>query len=288
MPSKIEKDAYSGTDTTGHEWDGLRELNTPLPKWWLYVFYACIAWAAVFMVVRPSWPGITGYWHGLQGYSSRVSAMEGWHEMQARHADAMVQIGKTPIDQVAKDPKLLETALQSGRITFANNCQPCHGQNGSGQIGYPALGDDVWLWGGKLGDIETTVTYGIRSSDPKARQSQMPEFGAGVLKPDEIQKVADFVGTWWGVTPSGTDTSAGAKIFADNCAACHGDKGQGGRDFGAPPLNSHIHLYDGTHDAIVAQVTHPRHGVMPNWNARLDTATIRSVALYVHSLGGGE
>ena len=289
MPTKIEKDSHSGTDTTGHEWDGIKELNTPLPKWWLYTLYACVAVAMGQFVLYPSIPGLHGYWHGILGYSPRAAAMTGWHDMQARHGAAMAQIAKTPIDDVVKDPKLLETAMESGRITFANNCQPCHGQNGTGRIGYPALGDDVWLWGGKLTDIETTVTHGIRANDPNSRQSQMPSFGAdNILKPEQIQQVADYVGSWWGVTPAGTDTIAGAKIFAENCAACHGDKGQGGRDFGAPPLNAHIHLYGGTHDAIVAQVTHPRHGVMPAWNTRLDDGTIKSVAIYVHSLGGGE
>jgi len=288
VPDKIEKDAHSGMNTTGHEWDGLRELNTPLPKWWLYTWFACIAWAVCMCLLYPSIPGIRGYWHGLLGYSTRVEAMQGLAEIHTVHADAMAAIGAKPIEQVAADPKLLETALQSGRITFANNCQPCHGQNGTGRIGYPALGDDVWLWGGKLTDIETTITHGIRSTDPAARQSLMPAFGDGALKPAEIQQVANYVGAWWGVLPAGTDTSAGAKIFTENCASCHGDKGQGSHDFGAPPLNAHIHLYGGTRDAIVAQVTHPRAGVMPNWSPRLDTATIRSVAVYVHSLGGGE
>ena len=288
MPNKIEKDAYSGTETTGHEWDGVRELNTPLPRWWLYTWYACIAWAAGMCLLYPSIPGIRSYWHGLLGYSTRVEAMKGVVAIHALHADAMAEIAKKPIEQVAADPKLLETALQSGRITFANNCQPCHGQSGTGRIGYPALGDDVWLWGGKLTDIETTITHGIRSPDPAARQSLMPAFGDGALKPEEIQQVADFVGTWWGVVRTGTNTTAGAKLFADNCASCHGDKGQGSHDFGAPPLNARIHLYGPTRNDIVAQVTHPRAGVMPNWSPRLDAATIRSVAVYVHSLGGGE
>jgi cytochrome c oxidase cbb3-type subunit 3 len=288
MPDKIEKDAITGTQTTGHEWDGVRELNTPLPKWWLYTWYACIAWAAGMCLLYPSIPGIRGYWHGLLGYSTRVEAMQGLATIHAVHAGAMADIGGKPIEQVAADPKLLETALQSGRSTFANNCQPCHGQNGTGRAGYPALGDDVWLWGGKLADIETTITHGIRSPDPAARQSLMPAFGDGALKPDEIQQVATYVGAWWGVTQAGTNTSAGAKLFTDNCASCHGGEGQGNHDFGAPPLNAHIHLYGATRDDIVAQITRPRAGVMPNWSPRLDTATIRSVALYVHSLGGGE
>jgi cytochrome c oxidase cbb3-type subunit 3 len=240
-------------------------------------------------VLYPSIPGLHGYWHGVLGYSSRAAAMTGLQEIHAQHADALNQIGQLPIEDIAKQPKLQETAMENGRITFANNCQPCHGQNGTGRVGYPALGDDVWLWGGKLSDIQTTITHGIRAGDTQTRQSMMPSFGAdNILKPEQIEAVATYVGTWWGVTPAGTDTSAGAKIFADNCAACHGDKGQGSRDFGAPPLNAHIHLYGGTHADIVSQVTHPKQGVMPAWNSRLDPATIKSVAVYVHSLGGGE
>jgi cytochrome c oxidase cbb3-type subunit 3 len=139
VPTKIEKDAHSGVETTGHEWDGLRELNNPLPKWWLYVLYVCVAWAAGLALLYPSIPGLHGYWHGLLGYSTRVEAMKNWREIQSHHADAFAQIGKTPIGEVAKDPRLMETALESGRITFANNCAPCHGQNGTGRIGYPAL-----------------------------------------------------------------------------------------------------------------------------------------------------
>jgi cytochrome c oxidase cbb3-type subunit 3 len=288
MADKREKTPAT-PPTTGHEWDGLKEYNNPLPKWWIYVLYATMVWAGVLFLLYPSIPGITGYWHGLLGYSARAEAMTGWHDMQAKHADAMAAIAKMPIEQVAADEKLREVAIQSGRITFANNCAPCHGQNGTGRAGYPALGDDVWLWGGKLADIEKTVTYGVRSADPKARQGDMPSFGTdGTLNAEQIGQVADFVGAWWGVTPEGTDTGAGAKLYADNCAMCHGEKGEGNRDAGAPPLNARIHLYGGSRAAIVAQVTHPREGVMPNWDARLDPATIKSVAVYVHSLGGGE
>jgi cytochrome c oxidase cbb3-type subunit 3 len=286
--AETDKPAPHEPPTTGHIWDGVREYNNPLPKWWLYVFYACVAWAAGMCLLYPSIPGLHTYWHGLLGYSSRAEAMQGWRQMQGRHAEAMTRIAQLPIEKVAADDKLREVAMQAGRIAFANNCAPCHGQGGTGSVGFPALGDDVWLWGGKLTDIDTTVTHGVRSADPDARQSQMPSFGDGILKPAQIEQVADYVGVWWGVTPAGTDVSAGAKLFADNCAACHGAKGEGSHDFGAPPLNAHIHLYQGTHDAIVAQVTRPREGLMPNWNTRLDPATIKSVALYVHALGGGE
>ena len=289
MPTKIEKDSVTGRDTTGHEWDGIRELDTPLPKWWVYVFVATIIWAAVFCLLYPSIPLGRTYFHGLLGYSSRATAMREVAAIDARHEAAMAEIGRLPFAAIEKHPDLMAVAMTDGRITFANNCQPCHGPNGEGRIGYPALGDDVWLWGGRIGDIQHTVTVGIRSGDPDARSSQMPRFGVdGILKPEQIQAVADYVTALYGIAKPGQDISAGRQIFADNCAMCHGDKGQGNQDVGAPPLASHIHLYDANRATIVAQVTNPRMGVMPNWNHRLDPATIKSVALYVHSLGGGQ
>jgi cytochrome c oxidase cbb3-type subunit 3 len=288
MTKKPHTDELSGTETTGHDWDGVRELNNPLPKWWLYVFYACVIWALGLVLLYPSIPGISGYFHGILGYSSRVNAMAGVREMHQRHAAEMDKIASMPIADVAADPNLTSIAMIAGRSAFADNCQPCHGANGTGRIGYPALGDDVWLWGGTLRQIETTITHGARNSDPESHQSQMPSFGDGMLKPAQIGQVADYVGKWWGFTDDAADTSAGAKIFADNCAVCHGDKGLGNRDVGAPPLASRIHLYNDGRDAVIAQVTHPRHGVMPNWGARLDPGTIKSLAIYVHALGGGE
>jgi cytochrome c oxidase cbb3-type subunit III len=289
MPTKVEKDVISEQDTTGHEWDGVRELNTPLPKWWVYVFVASVVWAVAYVVLYPSIPYGVNYFHGVLGYSSRASAMAEWREMQARHGEAMKQIGTLSLADIKRDPRLLEVALTAGRITFANNCQPCHGPSGEGRVGYPALAADVWLWGGKLEDIERTVTYGVRSGHAEARTSAMPGFGsAGMLKPEQIEAVADYVMTLFGTPVPGRDAGAGAKLFADNCAVCHGANGQGNRSVGAPRLASRIHLYEGTRASVVAQVTQPRHGVMPNWNERLDAATIKSVALYVHSLGGGE
>jgi cytochrome c oxidase cbb3-type subunit 3 len=289
MPTKIEKDIISGRETTGHEWDGIRELNTPLPKWWVYVFYATIIWSIGMFLLYPSIPFVHTYFHGLLGYSSRADAMAGVNEMNALHAKQMEQIGKLSFAEIQKNHDLMEVALTAGRITFADNCQPCHGPNGEGRIGFPALDTDVWRWGGTLEAIQQTITYGIRANDPETRNSQMPSFGAdGILKPEQIQQVADYVMTLYGKAKPGADVSAGAKIFADNCAMCHGDKGQGNRDVGAPPLASRVHLYGDSRATVVAQITRPRHGVMPNWNKRLSPATIKAVTLYVHSLGGGE
>ncbi len=289
MPTKIEKDTVTGQMTTGHEWDGLQELNRPLPKWWLYVLWASVAWAAALIVLYPSVPGISGYWHGLLGYSQRASVDKAVAEVAAQRAGAMDRIKALSFAEIRNDPQLLAVAETAGRITFANNCQPCHGAGGGGNPGYPALAAGNWLWGGTLEAIQQTVTHGIRSGDPDARQSQMLRFGVdGILKPAEIQQVADYVMTLFGTPVPGADVAPGKQLFAANCVVCHGDAGQGNRDVGAPRLASRIHLHGDDRAAVVAQITNPKMGVMPNWNARLDEATIKSVVLYVHSLGGGE
>jgi cytochrome c oxidase cbb3-type subunit III len=289
VPTKIEKDIVTGRDTTGHEWDGLKELNTPLPKWWVYVLYATIAWAAVWFVLYPSVPGITGYFPGVLGYSQRSAVNDAVRAVAAQRAATMDRIKALSFADIRKDPQLMAAADTAGRIAFANNCQPCHAAGGGGQPGYPALAAGAWIWGGTLDDIQQTITYGIRSGDEKARDSQMPRFGAdGILKPDEIQQIADYVMTLYGKAEPGKDVSAGKKLFADNCALCHGEAGQGDREKGAPRLASQVHLYGNDRAIVVAQITSPRMGVMPAWHTRLDEATIKSLALYVHSLGGGE
>ncbi len=288
MPTKIEKDVVTGTNTTGHEWDGLKELNTPLPKWWLYVLYATIAWSAVWFMLYPSVPGITGYFRGVLGYSQRAAVNAEVRAIAAQRADFMDKIKDLSFAEIRKDPQLMAAAETAGRIAFANNCQPCHGAGGGGQSGYPALAAGGWIWGGSLDAIQQTITYGIRSGDDKARESQMLRFGVdGILKPEQIQQVADYVMTLYG-RPTDRDVSAGRKLFADNCAVCHGEAGQGDREKGAPRLASRVHLYGDTRDTVIAQINSPRMGVMPAWHARLDAATIKSLALYVHSLGGGE
>jgi cytochrome c oxidase cbb3-type subunit 3 len=290
VPTKVEKDIVSGQDTTGHEWDGLKELNTPLPKWWIYTFAATVVWAAVWCLLYPSIPSFSGHFHGLLGYTQRSAVTAEVKALATQRAAYMDKIAATPIAAVRDDPRLEEMALTAGRIAFANNCQPCHGAGGAGQVGYPSLADDVWLWGGKLTDIEQTITHGVRSGDPDARTSQMPKFAGadGVLKPDEVNVVADYVMTLFGGGTPGVDVSKGKAVFAENCMRCHGDAGQGNREFGGPPLKAAIHLHGDTRAMVLEQLNNPRMGVMPNWNARLDPATIRSLALYVHSLGGGE
>jgi len=287
VPTKIEKDAISGRDTTGHEWDGIKELNTPLPKWWLYVFIACIVFAIGQFALYPSLPGITGYFHGTTGFSQRVKVEQDVASVAAQRAVYMDKIKALDFAQIRRDPQLYNVALTAGRIAFAENCQPCHGGGGVGRVGYPALGDDVWLWGGTLDAIQQTITVGIRSDHPNTRANQMPAFGA-MYKPAEMRAIVDYVMGLYGTPVAGADTVLGGQLFASNCVDCHGEKGQGVMEKGGPPLAARVHLYGADRASVERQIAQPHMGVMPAWGARLDAGTIKALALYVHQLGGGQ
>lgn len=289
LNSKNNPGDPAGVGTTGHEWDGLAELNNPLPRWWFWTFVATVVFAVVYMFLYPSVPWFNTHFPGVLGYSQRDTVDADVAALAARRAEVMNRLTATPLEQVRGDAGLHAVALTAGRIAYANNCQPCHGPGGEGRPGYPALAGDAWIWGGSLEAIQTTVTWGIRNSLEQARQSQMPRFGVdGLLKPAEIDLVTDYVMGLYGKPVQGRDAGAGATIYADNCAACHGEKGEGNRELGAPTLSDSVQLYGNTRAAVRAQIVNPRQGVMPAWNTRLDEATIRAVTLYVHSLGGGE
>jgi cytochrome c oxidase cbb3-type subunit 3 len=283
-------DELSGTVTTGHEWDGIRELNTPLPRWWVWVFYATILWAIVYWVLMPSWPGITGYYHGLLGYTSRGAVEKAVNAAHDAMAGMQHKIEQTPLAVIEKTPDLEEFAVQAGKAQFAINCSQCHGSDATGRKGFPNLADDDWLWGGKLDDILFTITHGVRNgADPDARDVAMPRFLAdGILTQAKVDDVADFVLSLSGGAHDAAAAERGKQIFADNCAACHGDKGEGNQQFGAPSLRDHSWLYGGDRATIVQTISNARRGVMPNWGARLDPATLKELAIYVHSLGGGQ
>lgn len=279
-------DSITGTETTGHEWDGIRELNTPLPRWWLWTFYATIAWALVFYILYPAWPWLGGYTPGVLGYSSRAQFAEQMAAVDEGRVGWINKFEQLEVTEIAEDPELLQYAMAGGRVIFAENCAPCHGSSGAGAPSYPVLVDDDWLWGGTLEDIHTTVMYGVRGDHDEARYSEMPAFGADeLLEPDQISAVADYVLSLSGAGPVNED---GKVIFEEQCVACHEEGGIGITDVGAPNLTDEIWLYGGTKDAVVAQITKPRHGVMPPMSARLDDAEVKQVTIYVHSLGGGQ
>ncbi len=281
-------DEVSGVETTGHVWDGIRELNNPLPRWWLWTFYATIVWAIGYMVLYPAIPMISGATKGLLGYSSRQEVAENLAAAKAAQGTFVEQIAATPVDEIESNPELLQFAIAGGAAAFKVNCVQCHGSGAQGSAGYPNLNDDDWLWGGSVDAIYQTIAHGIRyEQDDDTRISEMPAFG-DILEPDQIKQVAAYVESLSG-TPSNADlVEPGKVVFAENCAACHGEDAKGGQDFGAPNLADAIWLYDGSEAGIAAQVTNPKHGVMPAWGARLGDATVKELAVFVHSLGGGQ
>jgi cytochrome c oxidase cbb3-type subunit 3 len=285
-----EIDRLTGTATTGHEWDGIHELNTPLPRWWLWTFYACIAWAVVYWVVYPAWPLLTSATQGTFGWHARSAVVTDLDELKALRGPMMDKLASTPVAQIVNDPQLVEFARAQGRVAFADNCAPCHGAGGGGAKGYPNLNDDDWLWGGKIAEIEQTIRHGARSGDGKAHQGNMPAFGRdGILKPAQISAVADFVRSLSGLpTEKSADLAQGKKVFADNCALCHGADGKGNRELGAPNLTDKIWLYGSDKETIVQGIFNGRGGTMPAWEGRLSEPIIKSLVVYVYSFGGGE
>lgn len=285
-----EIDALTGTATTGHEWDGLRELNTPLPRWWLWLFYITIVWAVGYWIFYPAWPLLTSSTQGVLGWHTRSAVVSDLDELKLQRGPMMVKLADASLAEIIADPKLLDFARAQGRVAFADNCAPCHGAGGGGAKGYPNLNDDEWLWGGKLSDIEQTIRHGARAGDDKGHQGNMPAFGRdNILKANEISAVADFVRSLSGLAAEpGANLALGKKVFADNCAVCHGAEGKGNRELGAPNLTDKIWFYGPDKATIVQGIQNGRGGVMPAWGGRLSEPTIKALTVYVHTLGGGE
>lgn len=287
MADRIERDEHTGTATTGHVWDGIRELNTPLPRWWLYTFYACIAFAAVWVVLYPATP-FTGT--GLLGYTARGAA-DTDRVVQAAAAEPMLaRLRAAGPEAVLADADLRGYALSGGRIAFANNCAGCHGAGGQGATGFPNLADDEWLWGGSLAQVESTIRHGIRApDDDETRVSMMPRFVAdGLLTLAQANDVAEHVLSLTGRATDKAAATRGGAVFAENCVSCHGERAEGNREMGAPRLDDQVWLYGGDKATILRTVSLGRGGAMPAWERRLDLATIRMLTVYVQSLGGTE
>ncbi len=286
MPTNVEKDSVTGTETTGHEWDGIKELNTPLPRWWLIVFWVTIIWSGIYFILYPTLPG----WDGIWDYTARKEVAERLEAVQAGRAEWRDKLAAASLDEIEADADLLAFAIAGGRAAFADNCAPCHGTGGAGGPGYPNLLDDAWLWGGTLDSIQTTIVHGVRwAQDDDTRFSAMPRFGADeLLTPAQIDDVAEYVLSLSGGEGDAAAAARGRDIYAENCAACHGETGEGNPEFGAPRLDDAIWLYGGDKDTVVQTINRSRSGVMPAWGGRLDPVAIKQLAVYVHSLGGGQ
>ncbi len=289
MSKERDIDHVTGVETTGHEWDGIKELNKPLPKWWLYTFYACIAWAIGYWVLFPAWPTLTGYTRGTLGYSQRLTLAGEIRTAKAAQSGLWDQLDKAPIGEVSRDAELLRFATAGGQAAFQTSCAACHGRGAQGAVGYPNLNDDDWIWGGSIDDIHKTIRFGVRTDHPDTRTSQMPRFGLDdILPADQIADAADYVLSLSGASTDQAAAGRGALLFKDQCAACHGETAKGNPELGGPNLSDGIWLYGNSKQAIITSIRTGRGGVMPTWDKVLDPLTIKALAVYVHELGGGK
>jgi cytochrome c oxidase cbb3-type subunit 3 len=278
-------DDVTGISTTGHEWDGIRELDNPMPRWWLWTFYATIVWALAYTIAYPAWPLISSATNGMLGYSSRAELRTELDGAVAARADYAAAVAAAPVEDIIADEALRQFATSAGAAAFKVNCVQCHGSGAAGSAGYPNLNDDEWLWGGTPEDIRVTIAHGIRfEADGETRFSEMPAFG-DMLGRDEMTALVTHVKA---LGERGDLSGPGAELFANNCASCHGEAGKGDITLGAPDLTDAIWLYGSTSADIAAQIRAPRHGVMPGWLGRLGETTVKELTVYVHSLGGGQ
>jgi len=290
MSEEKSVDELTGVETTGHEWDGIQELNNPLPAWWRLIFWGTVIWSIGYWIVYPAWPLLSDYTRGWLGYSSRADVAAEIATAREAQAEQTAKLQTASLESIRTDPALLEFALAGGRSAFNVHCTQCHGSGAQGFRGFPNLNDDEWLWGGTLKDISYTITHGVRNEiDDQARSSAMPAFLTdNILTKNQISDVASYVLSLSGKTDDEAAAKRGAGIFKENCVACHSEGGKGNPEFGAPALNNAIWLYGGDKDTIIETVSRSRRGVMPAWGRILEPVTVKKLAIYVHSLGGGK
>lgn len=286
-------DDHSGVETTGHSWDGIKELNNPLPRWWLIVWYVTIIWAVIYMIFMPAIPALPGFGTntpGVRNHSDRDLVAEAVADLKAARVVQSATLLEASLEEIETDRELQQFALAMGESLFGDNCATCHGAGGRGAVGYPILADDVWLWDGTLDGIEYTLRHGIRHEDDlDTRFSLMPSFGRdGLLSSDQIDGLTHYV-----LRASGQAFDAGladsvTELYQQQCASCHGVSAEGDRLQGAPNLTDREWLYGGSEDAIYNTIYNARNSHMPAWQDRLDDASIKALAVYVHTLGGGE
>jgi cytochrome c oxidase cbb3-type subunit 3 len=284
-----DMDEQSGVETTGHEWDGIKELDNPLPRWWLWVWYGTIAASLVYWVLMPAWPGLTGYTKGLLGQSDRAEVSRELAALKAQRGAGEVQLRDASLQQIEQDPELQAYAMQVGQSVFGDNCATCHGAGGAGRAGYPSLRDDVWLWGGRLEDIQHTIQVGVRAPNPHTRgETVMPAFGRDqMLDGPKVSDLTEYVMALSGRSADGSAVARARQTYADQCAACHGGAGKGDAARGVPNLTDAEWLYGSDRKAIHDQIWNGRNGVMPTWETRFSPETIKALAVYIHASAGG-
>lgn len=285
-----ELDPLTGRATTGHEWNGIKELDTPVPRGVLMFLIVTHLFAVIWWFVMPTWPLGTTYTKGLLDTDQRKIVEAKLVAENAARAPWVDAIEKSSFDEILANPQLMEVVKQTGHRLFGDNCAACHGRDGKGGNNYPDLTDHDWIWGGGPEMIAQTMRIGVNSSNPESRVSQMPSFGRDqMLDPVQVRNVATYVHSLSNpsdATPDNVATiEAGRQVFLTTCAACHGQDAKGNKDMGAPNLTDQYWIYGGDLQTIVTSVHGGRQGHMPTWDKRLTPADIKILALYVYKLG---
>ncbi|MBX7492739.1 cytochrome-c oxidase, cbb3-type subunit III [Qipengyuania sp. 1NDW9] len=279
-------DQPTGTEFVGHEWDGIEELDTPLPRWWLWTFYLTVIWGLGYTIAYPAWPMLSSATEGLLGWTSRGQLAEEMSVADQARVSVGERLAATDVEKLLANPELMQQATAGGGAAFRVHCTQCHGSGAGGnqELGYPNLNDDDWLWGGSLTAIEYSISNGIRQPDADRRQGAMPSFD-GAFDSAQMSALVSHVRSLSGLEAA---NSAGAQLYSENCSVCHGNAGQGDRTVGAPRLDDAIWLRGSSPEAVRAQILNPKLGVMPAFGDRLDPVTIKMLTAYVHTRGGGE
>lgn len=283
-----EYDAPTGRKTTGHEWNGIKELDTPIPRVVLFFLAAGLVFSVIYWVLMPAWPlGVT-YTRGLLGFSDRDEVTRQVEAGAVARGAWTDRLTSESYASLAADPALMAHVRDRGRVLFADNCAVCHGAEGRGGPGYPDLGARRWLWGGEPEVLGETIRVGVNSDHPQTRRSQMSAFGQfGVLDREQVLDATAHVRALSGQALAESEQArleSGRAVFAENCASCHGADGRGDHAFGAPDLTDRTWIYGGDAQAVFNSIYSGRHGHMPHWEGRLPPADIRLLTLYVGTL----
>jgi cytochrome c oxidase cbb3-type subunit 3 len=283
-----ERDEFSGQMTTGHEWNGIKELNTPVPRL-LWAFLICMGLFAMgWTVLMPSWPGVTGYFRGILGADQHQAVRQSLADAEAERAVWTERLEVEDLASLAQDQDMMDLVRRTGATLFADNCAGCHGSSANGNPGYPNIAEAPMMWGEDANTIAETIRVGINSIHPETRFAQMLAFGRDqLLSGPDISALADYLVSLQGQSvPSAEARATAETLFADNCAGCHGEDAGGMLETGAPNLTDAHWIYGGDRSIIRQSIYNGRQGTMPAWEGRLSAAQIRLLALYVLDLRG--
>lgn len=282
-------DPVTGQRTTGHEWNGIEELNTRIPRLVFFFLAAATLFSIVYWILMPAWPTGRSYTKGVLGFDQRAAVTREVGEAAASRATWTNRIASESFEQIAADPELMSYVRTAGHTPFIDNCAACHGVDGAGGAGFPNLAARAWLWGGEPETLAETIRTGINSTSPDTRISQMLAFGRdGMLQRDQVLAVAAYVRSLSGQKLDAADAArreAGQIVFAENCVACHGDDARGKREVGAPNLTDTVWQYGGDAQSVYTSIYSGRQGHMPGWSQRLSPTDIKLLTLYVGTLG---